>query len=244
MNFDYILFIASTDCFGEKLFGERSAADLAEIKRITREQTLTLMGDNSDYYYDSDFSQERINKTRNALLQRLSALNDGHSILGTFSELDSIGTKQISTKHLHPLRLIKDVSSQLYWLNTNDFQVEICDALLEAAIQAQSAALPLDAETYLDWDEIHAAWEQASSDWDCYIKSIMRDVPDGLCAIFNDLYNSPLSLRHFYSWKEGLPRVQFLTLTRAIEDEAFLQMDKIKPDYALLVKAAMRQFHE
>lgn len=244
MNFDHILFIASTDCFGEKLFAERSTADLVEIKRITREQTLTLMGDNSDYYYDSDFSQERINKTKNALLQRLSTLNNGHSILGKFSELDSISNKQISTKRLHPLRLIKDICSQLYWLNTNDFQVEICDALLEAAIQAQSLGLPLDAETYPGWDEVDAAWEQASSDWDCYIKSIMRDVPDGLCAVFNDLYNSPLSLRHLYSWKKGLPRVQFLTLMRAIEDEAFMQMNKTNPDYALLVRAAMQQFHE
>lgn len=243
MNFDHILFIASTDCFGEKLFGEQTAADLVEIKRITREHTLTLMGDHSDYYYDSDFSPERINKTKDALLQRLSALNDGHSLLGKFSELDSISNKQISTKGIHPLRLIKDVCSQLYWLNTNDFQVEICDALLDAAIQAQSLGLPLDAEAYLGWDEIHAMWEQASSDWDGYIKSIMRDVPDGLCAVFNDLYNSPLSLRHLYSWKEGLPSVPFLTLMQAIEDEAFMQMDKTNPDYALRVRAAMKQFH-
>lgn len=244
MNFDHILFIASTDCFGEKLFSERSAAEWVEIKRITREQTLALMGDNSDYYYDSDFSQERINKTKNALFQRLSALMEGNSILGKFSELDSISNKQISTKRPHPLRLIKDVSSQLYWLNTNDFQVKVCDALLDAAIQAQSLGLPLDAETYLDWHEIHALWEQASSDWDCFIKSITRDVPDGLCAIFNDLHNSPLSLRHLYSWKKGLPTVQFLTLMRAIEDEAFLQMDKTNPDHALLVRAAMKQFHQ
>lgn len=31
---------------------------------------------------------------------------------------------------------------------------------------------------------------------------------------------------------------------RAIEDEAFMQMNKTNPDYALLVRAAMQQFHE
>lgn len=54
----------------------------------------------------------------------------------------------------------------------------------------------------------------------------MKEVPDAICAIFNDLYNSPLSLSYLNVWSERLSRKHFMTLIKAIEDEAFLEMEK------------------
>lgn len=127
-------------------------------------------------------------------------------------------------------------------MNVDEFQIEVSDALIEAVMQVQNLELPLEAETDLDWDDIDELWKEASTDWDKYMKGIMSDVPDALCAIFNELYNSPLSLSHLYLWRDKLPSNQFLTLIQAIEDEAFLEMEKINKDSALLVRPAMKQF--
>lgn len=62
------------------------------------------------------------------------------------------------------------MSARIYWLNTDDFQIEISDELIEAVIQAQLVEVPLDTETDLAWEEIHERWEYSSSEWDKYIK--------------------------------------------------------------------------
>lgn len=83
MNFDHIIFIASTDCFSAKLLGERFADNLDDIKNIARGATLELMNGDADYYYDADFREERISKTKNDFFQKLSTLSD--SISGRFA---------------------------------------------------------------------------------------------------------------------------------------------------------------
>lgn len=244
MNFDHVIFITSTDCFSGELLGERFAANLDDIKYAARAETLEIMKGGSDYYYDADFSENRVAKTQNDFFQRLAALKDSGFILSKFSELYEVVSKQILNENANSIRLIKNVSIRLYWLDIDEFQIEVSDALIEAVMQVQNLDLPLEAETDLDWDDIDELWEEASTDWDKYMKGVMSDVPDALCAIFNELYNSPLSLSHLYLWKDKLQPNQFLTLIQAIEDEAFLEMEKINKDYALLVRPAMKQFYE
>ncbi|MFJ2480765.1 hypothetical protein ACIOWE_10855 [Pseudomonas sp. NPDC087598] len=241
MNFDHIIFIASTDCFSARLLGKRFADDLDGVKNIARTATLELMNGDSDYYYDADFTEERISKTKNDFFQKLTMLSD--SITGRFAELDSIASQRTTNQSANSIQLIKSVSARMYWLNADDFQIEISDELIEAVIQAQFVEVPLDTETDLAWEEIHDRWECSTSEWDEYIKNIMKDVPDAICAIFNDLYNSPLSLSYLNVWSERLPRNHFMTLIKAIEDEAFLEMEKIEKDYAQLIRPAMKQFY-
>ncbi|PNG41869.1 hypothetical protein A1354_27750 [Pseudomonas asplenii] len=242
MNFDHIIFIASTDCFSAKLLGERFADNLDGIKNIARAATLELMNGDADYYYDADFREERISKTKNDFFQKLSTLSD--SISGRFAELDSIASQRTLSQSANSIQLIKSVSARIYWLNTDDFQIEISDELIEAVIQAQLVEVPLDTETDLACEEIHERWEYSSFEWDKYIKNIMKEVPGAICAIFNDLYNSPLSLSYLNVWSERLSRKHFMTLIKAIEDEAFLEMEKIDKGYAELVRPIMKQFYE
>lgn len=240
MNFDHIIFIASTDCFSAKLLGERYADNLDGIKNIARAATLELMNGDADYYYDADFREERISKTKNDFFQKLSTLSD--SISRRFAELDSIASQRTLSQSANSIQLIKSVSARIYWLNTDDFQIEISEELIEAVIQAQLVEVPLD--TDLAWEEIHERWEYSLSEWDKYIKNIMKEVPGAICAIFNDLYNLPLSLNYLNVWSERLSRKHFMTLIKAIEDEAFLEMEKIDKGYAELVRPTMKQFYD
>ncbi|WP_347900848.1 hypothetical protein [Pseudomonas purpurea] len=244
MDFDHIIFIVSTDCFSEKLLGKSFSQNLGTIKEFAREETLALMAGGTDYYYDANFSTERKHRSKDILFEKISTLRNGPAILGKLIELDSILNERVSRNSVSLVERIKNVSARLYWLNVDDFQIEITDSLIEAAIQAQHSELPLYTEEPFDREEIYNSWEHASSAWDNYIKGIMTDVPDSIGETLDRLYNSPLSLRQLFNWRERLPKDQFLTLIQAIERESFLELMNYNPASALLVEPTMRQFHE
>lgn len=243
MDFDHIIFIVSTDCFSEKFLGKSLSLELEHIKEFAREETLSLMDGGNDYYYDANFSTERKNKSKDIFLEKISTLGNGPATLGKLIEFDSTLNGLTSKNSANSIELIKSVSARLYWLNVDDFQIEITDALIEAAIQAQHSDLPLYTEEPFNREEIYHAWKHAPSAWDNYIKSIMTDVPDSICETLDRLYNSPLSLRQLCNWRDELPEIQFLTLIQAIERESFLEMVKINPASAALVAPTMKQFY-
>ena len=90
------------------------------------------MNGDADYYYDADFREERINKTKNDFVQKLSKLSD--SISGRFAELDSIASQRALSQSANSIQLIKSVSARTYWLNTDDFQIEISDERPDAVL--------------------------------------------------------------------------------------------------------------
>ena len=222
--FDDILFVISTDCFAEELFGEFSSEQIECVKQAAREAILEILDGENNYYIYADFSTERKEKTQQEFFAKLRAQGAGEKIqqkILLFYETIKGITGQLSTA----CQVIISVSARLYWLNTDRFTVPITDEIVDLVAMIEPLGLDRESQGF-EWDEI---WLNSPSDWDRFLMSIMDGIREVPYLKFLKITKFSSQLNFLQLWKKHLGEERFAVIRNYILTEAHAELDQDNP---------------
>jgi len=223
-HFDKILFLISTDCFTDQLFGEFSPQDVESVKQAARDAVPDMVRGGDNYFMCADFSPERVEKTRLDFFANLLAQQVGVPIqrkIGLFHEALQGITDQLRTAS----NVIGSVAARLYWLDIDHFKTPITDELVD--LIAMVAPLGLDRESHgFEWEDI---WLSSPSEWDRFLMSLMDGIDEVPYLTFVDVMKFSSRLDFLYAWKKYLGEPRFSGIRHYIQAEAHAELDAINP---------------
>ncbi len=225
--FDDILFLISTDCFTNELFGEFSQSNVEKVKQAARHAVPDMIHGGDNYYMCGDFSPERQQKTQRDFFAKLQAQQVGAGIqqrIHLFYETLQGITDQSRTAS----NVIGSVAARLYWLHTDNFNTPITDEILDLVAMVEPLGLHRESHGF-DWGDI---WLNSPSKWDQYVMSLMDGIDEIPYLTFTDITKFSSQFDFLSAWKKHLGEERFAVIKNFILTEAHAELDQINPDAA------------
>lgn len=226
-HFDKILFLISTDCFIDQLFGDFAPQDVEKVKKAAREAVPEMVDGGDNYFMCADYSPERVEKTKKAFFAKLRAHQVGNGIqqkIHLFYETLLGITDQLRTASY----AIGSVAARLYWLNTDRFKTPITDELLDLIALVEPLGLDRESDGF-EWEDI---WLNSPSKWDQFVMSLMDGVDEVPYLTFKDVTRFSSKFNFLSAWKKHLGEDRFSLIRQYILTEAHAELDPINPDAA------------
>jgi hypothetical protein len=237
-NFDQVLFLISTDFFCPILFDEFLPKDIEAVKKIAREEILSILNGSDNYYMCADFSSRRREKTTHNFFAKSQVQGVAPSIQRKINSFND-ALVEISTTVNTAMHEISHIASGLYWLQTEEFITPIPDEILDCVAMVESIGLSGDQCEYVDWEDL---WLKSPSDWDKFLMSIMDGIPETPSTTFYELTKLPSQLDFLHLWKARLGENRFAVLKEYIRIEAHAQLEEINPDSASEIAGILEMY--
>jgi hypothetical protein len=237
----FIRFITllSTDCFSSLLFPDVFAENIEKLKRTARKCAKSILREAKDFWQD--------------------ARRDEKAWFSFFDELKKAGIDEILLQRvfLHKKVLdedvlwksavfaVQDVSRLLRCLSTEAMTISIGDELIEAVIDIQDPAFSTDSYMKMGDDfGLRKEWKSSCSRsaWDKHINMLMSEVPENICDIFSDIFESQITLKYLWYWKHNISQDKFMLLLNAIEKEATAEARAKNPEVADVIQELLKPF--
>lgn len=226
-NFDKIIFLISTDCFTDKLFGEFSSQDVEKVKRVAREAVPEMVRGGDNYFMCADFSPARVEKTQRDFFIKLREQQVGTPIqqkIHIFYEVLQGITDQLSTASY----VIASIAAGMYWLDFDRLHTPITDDLLDLITMIEPLGLNRESQGF-EWEDI---WLNSPSKWDQYIMSLMDGVDEVPYLTFSGITKFSSQFDFLCIWKRHLGEDRFSVIRHYIMKEAHAELDSINPNAA------------
>lgn len=225
--FDDIIFLISTDCFTDQLFGEFPPQDVEKVKQAARDAVPEMVDGGDNYFMCADFSPARIQKTQRDFFAKLQAQQVGIGIqqkIHLFHEsLLGITDQLRAASHV-----IGCVAADLYWLNTDRFKTPITDELIDLIALVEPLGLYRESHGF-EWKDI---WLNSPSTWDQFVMSLMDGIDEVPYLKFKDITRFSSQFDFLCAWKKHLGEDRFSVIRHYILTEAHAELGSIKPDVA------------
>lgn len=223
MDFNDVIFAVSADCYSNLLFPEVDCGNRNKLQSVAREAVGVVLDGASDYYMEANFSPENLKANEEFFWKALGAAKIDEDVTLKLHIFGALVEDREEGRD-SAIALIGSVSARLRLLHVDGFSIEVGDALIEAVSAIQGEKFDLNEAGQVGWREINRVWDDADSEWDRHLASVMCDVPDSICVTVNHLLNSEISLNFLLRWKQGISRGHFLTLLDAIERQALSEL--------------------
>lgn len=224
-HFDKILFLISTDCFTDQLFGEFGSEDIEKVKQAARNAVRGMINGGDNYFMCADYSADRIQKTQTDFFAELISKQVGLSIqqkIVLFHEALSGISEELRTAG----NTIKLISARLYWLDANLLTLPITDELLNIMADVEPIGLQIESRGF-EWEDV---WLNSPSKWDQYVMSLMDGIDEIPYLTFLDVMKFSSQFGFLYDWKRKLGEHRFSLIREFLRAEASAELGSVNGD--------------